>query len=275
MDRPPNRWCQERVRKHCYMAVHFHSLVCRSLAKNSARLPHAGSVIAASSASPIDALYIAAIFDPIFVSCYPHTRLIEPISLFQAMLRAFYYPKLQPAAGAKMVDLETHLRNNPRRVILMFPECTTSNGRGILPMSPALLAAPRKTKVFPVNLRYTAPDITTPIPHTYLAFLWNLCSKPSHCIRIRIAEAVYNVHRNTDPTSRASSVDVGNEASSDAETLVGSEDPEGPQTREERAFMDKIGEALARLGRVKRVGLGVKEKQDFVNTWTKTRGRWR
>ena len=68
---------------------------------------------------------------------------------------------------------------------------------------------------------------------------------------------------------------LGNDASSDAETLVGNEDPEGPQTREERAFMDKIGEALARLGRVKRVGLGLKEKQDFVNTWTKTRGRWR
>lgn len=247
----------------------------RSLAQNNSRIPHAGSVIAASSASPIDALYLAAIFDPIFVSCYPTTRLVEPISLFQALLRAFRYPKTHPDPNARLVELETHIKNNPRRVIVLFPECTTSNGRGILPLSPALLGAPRRTKVFPVNLRYTANDITTPIPNTYLQFLWNLCSKPSHCIRIRIAEAVYNVHKVNDPTAKTTAAEISSDAHSDAETLVGGEDSEGPQTKEERAFIDKIGEALARLGRVKRVGLGVKDKQDFVATWTKTKGRWK
>lgn len=45
-------------------------------------------------------------------------------------------------------------------------------------------------------------------------------------------------------------------------------------TPAEKALLDDVGEALARLGRVKRVGLGVKEKQDFVRMWTKTRRTW-
>lgn len=57
---------------------------------------------------------------------------------------------------------------------------------------------------------------------------------------------------------------------SEAETLVSGDESDAP-SREERVFLDKIAEALARLGRVKRVGLGVKDKQDFIAMWTKQR----
>ena len=246
----------------------------RSLAQHSARLPKAGSVIASSCNSPIDALYIAAIFDPLFAACYPNTRQVQPLTLFQIALRAFSSPnsQLQPPANAKLVDVSTYVSQNPNRVLVLFPECTTSNGRGVLPLSPSLLSTTSKTRVHPVHLRYTPADITTPIPHSYLTFLWNLCSKPTHCIRIRIAEAVQNTATNAAASAKASALEnnIADNAS-DAETLVGSDDPEGPQTREERAFLDKIAEALARLGRVKRVGLGVKDKQYFIKMWSKRR----
>lgn len=48
----------------------------------------------------------------------------------------------------------------------------------------------------------------------------------------------------------------------------------GGQDVHEKALLDQVGESLARLGRVKRVGLGVKEKQDFVRMWSKTRYTW-
>lgn len=254
----------------------------RSLAKNSARIPQAGSVIASSCASPIDPLYLAAIFDPIFAATYPNTRLVEPISLFSAVCRAFSHPRLTPPERAKLVDIETLLKRYPDRILVIFPECTTSNGRGILPMSPSLLTTPPRTKVFAVSLRYTSADVTTPIPHCYLSFLWNLCSKPSHCIRIRIAEAMYNTSkRTTEPAVAKTSTYTTNyldtlasdSVASDADTLVGSEDLEGPINKEERAFLDKIAEALARLGRIKRVGLGVKDKIEFIAMWTKSRKR--
>lgn len=59
-------------------------------------------------------------------------------------------------------------------------------------------------------------------------------------------------------------------SSPSSETLVGESDVEG-LTVEERKVLERVVEDLARLGRVKRVGLGVKEKIDFVRAWTKTR----
>lgn len=175
-----------------------------------------------------------------------------------------------------MVDLETLLAQHPSRAIVVFPECTPSNGRGILPLSPSLLTTPQNTKVYPVNLRYTSSDITTPIPHAYFTFLWNLCSQPTHCIRIRVAEAVSPAAR-AAPTARVSTyntnyLDTLDNGGSDADTLVGSEELE-PVTKEEKAFLDKIAESLARLGRIKRVGLGVREKEDFIAAWTRTKRR--
>lgn len=249
-----------------------------SLNKNNARLPQDNSVIASSSTSPIDALYLAAIFDPVFTASFPTTRLVQPITLFQAMLRAFLSPQMTPHPTARLMDLDTVLSTYKNRVIVVFPECTTSNGRAILPFSPSLLTVPQRTKVFPVHLRYTAPDITTPVPGSFFTFLWNLCSKPTHCIRIRIAEAVLStsLDQQSGSSGKTSTFKTNyfdsltDDAASSADTLVGDES-EGLITREEKAFLDKIGEALARLGRVKRVALGVREKQDFVKSWTRSR----
>ena len=57
---------------------------------------------------------------------------------------------------------------------------------------------------------------------------------------------------------------------SSPDTLLGSEDAESISAAEKRV-LDKVAEALARLGRVKRVGLGVKEKNEFVKAWSKQR----
>ncbi|KAJ4520509.1 Lysophosphatidic acid:oleoyl-CoA acyltransferase 1 [Exophiala dermatitidis] len=282
LGRKASLWCILGIPGIWWVDLQIDGVKKGSLAKNSASIPRAGSVIASSSTSPIDSLYLSAIFDPIFAASYPNTRLVEPISLFTAVCRAFSYPKLNPSIRAKLVDLETYIKQNPNRIVVVFPECTTSNGRGILPMSPSLLTVPPRTKVFPVSLRYTPNDISTPVPHAYFTFLWNLCSKPSHCIRIRIAEAIYNTSRRNMEQAAAKSSAYSNShldtsatdsAASDADTLVGSEELEGPATREEKMFLDKIAEALARLGRVKRVGLGVKEKIDFLEMWNKSRRR--
>ncbi|KAK4985593.1 Lysophosphatidic acid:oleoyl-CoA acyltransferase 1 [Elasticomyces elasticus] len=254
-----------------------------SLAKqHSSRVPQPGSIIASSFTSPIDALYLAAIFDPIFTASFPNTRKVQRISLLDAMLGALLPPQTSPPPNAQLLDLSSLLAQNPDRCVVVFPETTTTNGRGILPFSPSLLSAPPKAKIFPVSLRYTPADITTPLPHTYFSFLWNLCSKPTHCIRVRIAECTYNVsasspssppHRTLESARRNSYetnfLDVLAEqdlqrtgADVDADEVDGLE-------AEERKVLDRIAEALARLGRVKRVGLGVDEKIGFVRAWTR------
>ncbi len=244
--------------------------LCSSLAKHHpTRLPQPFSLIASSLTSPIDALYLAAIFDPVFTASYPSTPLVTQISLFQALLRAFSYPQQNPPRHARLTTLQNIMQQHPNRVVVVFPECTTTNGRGILPFSPSLLTAPPTAKIFPVSLRYTPGDITTPIPGTYLSFLWTLLSKPTHCIRVRIAESVYN-----DSTSTTHIQDVlhAEDTGSSSDTLLGTDDGDS-QAVQETKVLNKVAEALARLGRVKRVGLGVQEKTQFVNAWKRHRRR--
>ena len=57
---------------------------------------------------------------------------------------------------------------------------------------------------------------------------------------------------------------------SSSDTLLSSEDTESTNAAEKRVLI-KVAEALARLGRVKRVGLGVKDKDEFIKAWTKQR----
>lgn len=255
-----------------------------SLAKqNMHRLPQPGTIIASSFTSPIDCLYLAAIFDPIFTASYPSTRLVQRISLFQAILRALAPPQSTAPYNARLVPLSTLLRDNPDSSIVVLPECTTTNGRGILRFGPPLITAPPKTKIFPVSLRYTPSDITTPIPRTYFSFLWNLCSRPTHCIRVRIAEAVYNASasptvrpeppkaKNSYDTNFFDELGLGEKTASSSDTLTASSDDGEGLNMHERKVLDRVAEDLARLGRVKRVGLGVKEKEEFVRAWTTKR----
>lgn len=252
-----------------------------SLAKgNAQRVPQPGNIIASSFTSPIDSLYLAAIFDPIFTVSYPHTRQARRISLPGAILRALSPAQEYPPAGARLTDLRALMAEHPNRVIVVFPECTTTNGRGILPFSPSLLTVPPTAKIFPVNLRYTPPDITTPVPRAYWSFIWYLLSRPTHCIRVRIAEAVLNTARpaeaTTDKKDRhlTSFLDtLGDDSvmTSSTDTLASVVEQNGEPNAEEKRVLDKVGEALARLGRVKRVGLTVRDKAAFTDTLSKRR----
>ncbi|RSM09785.1 hypothetical protein CDV31_007525 [Fusarium ambrosium] len=219
------------------------------------RFPHPGSVIAANFTSPVDAIYLAAIFDPIFTVSYPDTRQVQRLSLLGAVLMALSPVRTAPPKNAKLVDISDLLADNPNRVIAVFPECGTTNGKAILPFSPSVLQCPPDVHIFPVSIRYTPPDVTTPVPGRWFKFLWNLLSRPTTCIRVRIAEGQMN-----------SAVAKTNGASSVPADLRYRNDVGAAVSGDEQRVLDRIGEALARLGRVKRVGLTMKDKASFVET---------
>ncbi|ORX94297.1 hypothetical protein BCR34DRAFT_677685 [Clohesyomyces aquaticus] len=255
------------------------------LAEVPNHLPHAGTIIASSFTSPLDPLYLAGIFCPVFTRSYPSTRKVEPISLFRAILLAFSPPSVFPSNPDSLVTLKELQAKYPDSIISVFPECTTTNGRGILPFSLSLLTADPKTRIYPVNLRYTPGDITTPVPGHYAAWFWRLLSKPTHCMRVRIARSVYNNPMLDYPTGRTaeekagkgSGVDMGfNTNIFDSPHLrngiVKDEDGgDGKLGKDEQVVLDRVSEDLARLGRVKRVGLGVQDKIEFVKLWEKRR----
>ncbi|KEY64873.1 hypothetical protein S7711_03866 [Stachybotrys chartarum IBT 7711] len=215
------------------------------------RFPHPGSVIAANFTSPIDAVYLAAIFDPVFTRSYPGTRGLQKVGLWGAVTMALGGVRTAPPAGAKLVDIKDLLRDYPGRVIAVFPECGTTNGKAILPFSPSVLQAPPDVHIFPVSIRYTPSDVTTPVPGQWLKFLWNLLSRSTTCIRVRVAEG--QVNHSTAQTNGDSSHELRHRG-----------DAAGTITSEEQKVLDRIGEALARLSRVKRVGLTLNDKAAFV-----------
>ncbi|KAI0814506.1 hypothetical protein GGR55DRAFT_435121 [Xylaria sp. FL0064] len=226
------------------------------------RFPRERAVIASQFTSPVDAVYLATIFDPIFVVSYPGTRKVQRVSLFRAMALALAPPTTTvPRTG--LTDLRALVEANPHRVIAVFPEMTTTNGKGILPLSPSLLATPADANIFPVSLRYTAPDITTPVPGAWASFLWNLLGRPTHYIRVRLAEGVSN----TTLAERE-------EEQLDPEVEVWERSDGGERlTPEEKRLLDHVGDSLARLARNKRVGLTLKDKAAFVEAWNNKKGK--
>ncbi|KAK0392016.1 hypothetical protein NLU13_1514 [Sarocladium strictum] len=216
------------------------------------RFPHSGSVIVANFTSPVDAIYLAAIFDPIFTVSYPGSRQVRRVGLLGAIAQALAPVNTAPP-NAKLTDLKQLLEANPNRIIAVFPECGTTNGKAILPLCPNVLELPADIHIFPVSIRYAPSDVTTPVPGLWLKFLWTLLSRPTTCIRVRVAEGQVN-------TSAALTNGVStNGELKDRSAANGAEiGPEGQRV------LDRIGEALARLSRVKRVGLTMKDKQAFV-----------
>ena len=179
------------------------------------------------------------------------------------MLRAFQVPQIEAPVHSKLSNLETLIRQYPHQAIVVFPECTTTNGRGILPFCTSLLTTPPTAKIFPVSLRYSAADITTPVPGMYWSFLWNLLSKPTHCIRVRIAECTNN---NAIPSIPIELMQEDRASSSD--TLLGSDEGENSNSAEKKV-LKRVSEALARLGKVRTVGLSVRDKIGFINAYKK------
>lgn len=221
------------------------------------RVPYPGSVIAASFTSPLDVLYLAAVFDPVFTISYFNSRKVRRVGLLGALRYAFTGPTITPPAKG-LTDLAQLVKEYPDRIIAVFPEGSTTNGRGVLPLTPSLTTVPAEKRVFAVSLRYTPPDITTPVPGFggVVGFLWKLLSRPWHQIRVRIAEGVYNSARMANGVNGHHEVEAG----------------EGEVSVEEQMVLDKVAENLARLGRAKRVGLTLHDKANFARAWQR-RGR--
>ncbi|KAK1496437.1 acyltransferase [Colletotrichum cuscutae] len=229
------------------------------------RFPHPGSVIAANFTSPIDAVYLAAIFDPIFTISYPNTRSVEQISLLRAVFYALSPVRFAPPpATRKLTDLAALVARYPDRVVAVFPEGGTTNGKGVLPFTPSLLAVSPEVHVFPVSIRYTPADVTTPIPGRWAKFLWDLLSRPTTCIRVRVAESILN--SSAAPTNGVSSSAASGENTAQRRIGAGGGDVPALSIEEQRV-LDRVGEALARLCRNKRVGLTLRDKAAFIEAW--------
>ena len=253
---------------------------------HKSRVPNGRCIIVANYTSPIDALYLATVFDPIFTISYPDTRKVRQVGLLRAIAHALsstqfeHHPSSAEAEGdsdddddGSLTTLSQIISRNPKRTIVVFPEAATTNGKGVLPLTPSILDAPETVPIYPVSIRYTPPEVTTPVtgPAAWPAFLYNLLSQFTICIRVRVADKVFNgtqsnkvngVGNNGGQSIFGGSERDGGLRNRDVAVVAG-----GSLSREEQVFLDQMGDTLARLGRSKRVGLTLQDKEAFVAAW--------
>lgn len=83
--------------------------------------------------------------------------------------------------------------------------------------------------------------------------------------------------RNSYETNFFDDLKLSDQMGKRGETLVererreGRDGDDGEVSESEQKVLDRIAEDLARLGRVKRVGLGVEDKIGFVRSWTRNK----
>jgi len=205
---------------------------------------------------------------------------VHVVGLLGAIMAAFAPPtanssspsESSPSAIVATTTLaELCKKYGDTRIIAVFPEATTTNGRGVLRFAPCLDTLHGDVEIFPVSLRYSPADVTTPVPGTYGYTLFALLARPTHCIRVRIGEVLRN----------NSSDDRGEEFAGDSSDTVtdglngggggigGRGEMEGID-RQSR-LSERGAEALARIARSKRLNLGVKEKMAFVEAWSRNK----
>ncbi|KAK5135490.1 hypothetical protein LTR08_005125 [Meristemomyces frigidus] len=307
--RKANQWCLLGIPGVWWIDLQVDGVKRGALGKRKGALPDGGTIIAANWTSPLDILYLAAIFDPIFTLSTPHSSLVRPVSQETALAACFGVPNpLLLGAQPAPTTLSALVHAHPTRTIVNFPEGTTSNGRGILRLTPSLTSASPSTHVYPVSIKYAAPDIVTPIPGWLEAakFIWRLNSAENHCIRVRVGlpltmaaltSPITNTTNTTKtpknkstttppnppPPARARNTFESNFfdtlQTSPAPKVAGESDDSDTAVRDttssQRKALDAVAEDLARLGRVKRVDLGVEEKAWFAEAWGGRGGRVR
>ncbi|BFZ57722.1 Lysophosphatidic acid:oleoyl-CoA acyltransferase 1 [Savitreella phatthalungensis] len=139
--------------------------------------PGGGDVVVVNRSSPLDVLLVVWLYpSAVFVTCDRELRW-RGRSAGGMMLDSFRvgYPEKGEAS------LEAIGRKYRGRVLVTFPEATTTNNRGILAFTPTNIQ-----EAYVTSIKYTnPPSTTTPIPASYAHFIWALTSVPSHELRIR------------------------------------------------------------------------------------------
>lgn len=116
-----------------------------------------GTMFVANHISWADIVSVAAVVDTDFVAKADVAGYPALGALAQRTGTIFIERERRSQAGTQMEAVRQRLLAGRR--VLMFPEGTTSDGRGLLPFRSSLFAAADAARaVQPVTIRYTAPD---------------------------------------------------------------------------------------------------------------------
>ncbi|KAH7105569.1 hypothetical protein BKA62DRAFT_394938 [Auriculariales sp. MPI-PUGE-AT-0066] len=129
--------------------------------------PRAGDVIVSNWVSIFELLWLAFRFDPVFTIPVISSEDSREIAGFRkaSLWQIICFTSRTPQVGQSYEALE-RIRKQASRPIVVFPECTTSNGRGLLKFADVFqqqASVPAKTyQIFVMAIRYESPTTFQP-----------------------------------------------------------------------------------------------------------------
>ncbi|KAJ1555328.1 hypothetical protein HK405_002580 [Cladochytrium tenue] len=97
-----------------------------------------GDVIVANHSSYVDVIYLQTMFSPVFVHVSEHGK-VRRVGFAEALMNVGEYPDLADGTGAQtLAELVREVRARGLGPIAVFPEATTTNGRGLARFTPVL-----------------------------------------------------------------------------------------------------------------------------------------
>ncbi|KAF8812348.1 hypothetical protein BYT27DRAFT_7132843 [Phlegmacium glaucopus] len=263
----------------------------KGLATNETWKPRAGDIIVSNWASWIDVVWLAIRFNPIFVlpitdAVPASSRLSTPIKRTPGRRTGTGSANIQSPATATVPRIPIHgfqvvsllkmitfagcvtpfdgagsgskkntledIRRTASRPIVVFPECTTSNGRGLLRFADVFHqnVPVKKYQVFILCVRYDPPTIYSPtLSHSIPS---NTLNPLSHVFSLgmSISSAQMSIRLLKPSESPSSQLFIASEILSD----YAGEDP----------LSETCAALIAHIGKLKRTGMGWEEKGSFL-----------
>ncbi|KAM5534318.1 hypothetical protein V8D89_012046 [Ganoderma adspersum] len=177
------------------------------------------------------------------------------VGLLRMLASTAHLPLVSGAASAPPETLE-QIRSTAGAPVVVFPECTTSNGRALLRFADVFgdVKLPvMKYKVFVMCVRYDPPTAFAPTP--------------SHSIPSRFANPlphVFELASALAPHAMSIRLLSPSESPSSGSFLLSEFLAGGTYTDE---LAECCAALMAQIGRVKRVGLGWEDKAAFLNLY--------
>ncbi|KAJ3373015.1 hypothetical protein HDU91_001448 [Kappamyces sp. JEL0680] len=197
-------------------------------------------LIVTNHTSYIDVLYFAYRYAPLFLLVTLDGKVV-PASPLQALVRSGSNPALDPAAVSLEEFLDGYTDSVP---LVIFPEATTSNGRGLLQFMVQFARVPSHVQLEVIGLRYTwdnfCPCYTT---GSLRMHCWTLLQQYSNSLDVR----------------RVSQHDI--------------EEIAGEAKGDPQAFTLQLSTLLATALRLRRVGKNAKDKAEFLEYFEERESR--
>ncbi|KAJ6539252.1 hypothetical protein B0H19DRAFT_349896 [Mycena capillaripes] len=234
--------------------------------------PHAGDIIVSNWVSWVEVLWLAFRFNPIFVFHTPGRRTgtgsanitatsrgvtarvpivgFRQVSLLSVLRYTASTPPFGTTALGSYQSLED-IRRHAGRPIVVFPECTTSNGRALLRFADVFQqkVPVRGYNVFVMCVRYDPPTrFATTLAHSIPGPL----NPFSHVFSVAMSLAPQAVSiRLLAPSESPSS-----QLFLASEVLTGSNETD--------PLADACAALIAQIGKMKRTGMGWEDKSSFL-----------